>query len=104
MKEYWILAKVWKIACVTVTIPVWLTLFVHDGIVSCARSYTVNELMALGRAANIEAQRRRGQREDGGATYVWKAWRRDVNVMKMKAGFKTLIPMTFLIGLPHSFR
>jgi len=70
----------WRNLFFTYLVPVLPLMVLWDGIVSCLRSYTVDELRELGAAASV------------GAAYEWQAG---------EAWGKGPLPVTYLIGLPR---
>eukprot|EP01084_Bolivina_argentea_P262592 444121_1 len=76
-----------------ISTPIWATIFVHDGIVSCARSYKQTELIDLTRRATIKANKY----GHNNIAYDWKCWTENANMM---FPFNYLISMTVLYGCP----
>lgn len=84
------LERVYSIGLMCLTVPVWLTMFVNDGIVSFARCHKRDEIMELIQLATMKA----GRKE---CDYVWQCWRQKSEMM---FPYNYLLPMTVLYGRP----
>ncbi len=87
--------RVWEIIQVTLTIPLWVTVYCHDAIISSARTYTMKQLLDMGETAQKVAEKR----GEGKAleTYSWEAWRQPAE-LTWPLGY--LLPLYFFIGRP----
>eukprot|EP01083_Nonionella_stella_P042162 114060_1 len=95
-----VLQRIGKCLLIVITAPIWLAVFVHDGIISNARVYTEKELMELTECAKAQVKCTLSdkvalKRIDD---YEWKCWRQNSDMM-FPLGY--VAPITVLLGVPH---
>ncbi|ETO28176.1 hypothetical protein RFI_08954 [Reticulomyxa filosa] len=91
--DYSIFEKFTKIFLSIVGLPLWLATLIHDGVVSCARTYTHAEMLELTKLAEVDASKK----QKLPYSYQWKAWTENAHLPFLA---KALFPMTFLVGMP----
>ena len=78
------------------TLPIWITMLVHDAVISNARCYSERELLQLAELAETAVNRDKGK--DCEPLYEWKCWTQSANML---FPFGLLLTVTVLFGRPR---
>jgi len=89
------------IECIKITLlwPVIVGVFIHDALVSCARTYTKQEFLELGKMAQVQAQKCAINENKNISQYKWKAWSQS---SQMIPPLNSVFQLTFFLGMPEN--